>query len=423
MFSTPGIKGISRIEAAYEESDRRRYHVPCPHCGAMQPLRWAGLVWEKDENGDHLPETAKYQCAKCSKLIDELDKPATLEAGEWLAELPGVRIAGFHLNALYSPWVRWAELVDDFLKSKDDPSRLQVFVNTVLGETWEETAEKIDATSLSARREAYDAEVPAPVGVLTAGVDIQVDRLELAVKGWAQDEESYLIAHHRLHGDPEGGEVWQRLETLLSKPYGHASGGELRIRSTMIDSGYRTDVVYGFVRTRQNRNIFASKGVEAVGRTPLTRAKKPNREGVKLWTIGTIAMKDIVFARLQISRPGPGYMHFCEQRADVDGIDAEYFAQFESEKVVRRFERGRVRRKYIQVRGRNEALDLEVLNLAALHALGPAVRKNLGELARQVPPAGEYPPGAKTPPANAITRDPLTLTQSAIAPYLRSRPI
>jgi phage terminase large subunit GpA-like protein len=147
----------------------------------------------------------------------------------------------------------------------------------------------------------------------------------------------------------------------------------------MIDSGYLTDTVYDFVKPRQKRNVFASKGVTDTGRVPLTRAKKPNRYGVKLFTIGTTAMKDTLFARLKSASPGPGYMHFCQQGSD--GADAEYFAQFEAERVVRRQAGGRIIRAYKQVRTRNEAIDLEVLNLAALHALGADVRNQPGKLA------------------------------------------
>lgn len=382
MFSTPGVKGVSRIEKAYSESDRRRYFVPCPACGTMQPLEWKGIVWEKDGDGNHKPETVKYQCQECGVLIDEVDKYRMLSQGEWIPELPGERIAGFHLNALYSPFLRWQEIVEHFLKAKPSPERLQVFVNTVLGETWEEQAEKADATELAARREHWPAEVPAGVGVLTAGVDVQVEWLELAVKGWGAEEESWLIAHHRIHGDPQKKDVWERLEALLTKAYEHESGAKLRIRACMIDSGYLTDIVYGFVRTRQKRNVFASKGMDTIGAIPLKRATKANRYGVKLFTVGTVSMKDTIFNRLKITRPGPGYMHFCQQ--GPDGADAEYFAQFEAEHVVRRFSHGRMIRGYKQKRTRNEAIDLEVLNLAALHALGAGIRNQLGKLAEHL---------------------------------------
>lgn len=397
MFSTPKLKGESRIEEEWEKSDKRRYHVPCPECGELQPLRWrrkdelgnitAGLVWDRDKEGNHRPETVKYQCAECGELIDEVEKFWMLSQGEWIAEVPGERIAGFHLNALYSPWVRWEAIVREFLEVKDDPEGLQVFVNEILAETWEERGERPDAESLEARRERYTdtegnpVEVPNGVGILTAGVDIQADRLELLVKGWGAREESWLIKHYRIHGDPERDATWERLENLLTRGYRHASGIDLWIQCCMIDSGYLIDPVYKFVRPREPRNVFASKGVDRAAKEPVTRATKRNSAGIRLWTIGTVALKDTIFSRLKIRQPGPRYMHFGYQ--EEDGADANYFKQFEAEKLIRQLRGGRIVRSYKQVQERNEAIDLEVLALAALHALGPGIRERLGEYAEK----------------------------------------
>jgi phage terminase large subunit GpA-like protein len=391
MASTPTTKGLSRIEKAFEASDQRYYHVPCPHCGCMQVLRWG----TKDSEWgikftDRNPETACYQCVGCKRLVEEHHKREMVLNGEWIPSNPSSHIPGWHINALISLFdgARWPALVGDFLEAKrlDDRELLKVFVNTTLGETWDEPGETITPESLASRAAAYPAEVPAGVGVLTAGVDVQVDRLEMIVKGWGDAEESWLIAHHRIHGDPEKDETWARLEALLTKPYKHESGTTLRIRAMMIDSGYKTAAVYRFVRPRQARNVFASKGVDERAKAPLSRASRANRDGVKLFSVGTIAMKDTIFARLRLTRPGPRYMHFCKTK---DGPDAEYFAQFGAEKAVWEKVKGRPVRKYIQIRERNEAIDLEVLALAALHSLGRAVRDRLDYWVRRAQKEGE----------------------------------
>jgi phage terminase large subunit GpA-like protein len=231
---------------------------------------------------------------------------------------------------------------------------------------------------LAARAELYPAEVPRGVGILTAAIDVQADRLELEVDGWGAGEESWTIDHVRLYGDTAHEDVWQRAESYLARAYGHEAGGELRIRAAMIDSGYRTTEVYRFVRSRQARNVWASKGTDEKGKAPLSKATRANRDGVKVWTIGTVAMKDTLFARLRVQRPGPRYIHF--RGPTETGLDAEYFAQFAGEKAVtERGRGGQAVRRYVQVRPRNEAIDLKVLNLAALHALGPRVREELGK--------------------------------------------
>jgi phage terminase large subunit GpA-like protein len=394
LGSTPTDKGISRIEKAHTASDQRQYFVPCPHCGYQQQLIWKQLQWEKDN-----PQTAMYQCGHispdgellggCGKMIPERFKPSMLRAGEWRAQTDFNGIAGFHLNGLYSPFRTWSELAALWLDIHDDRERLKTFINTRLGQVWEDYGEVASASELEKRAEFYAAEVPAGVGVLTAGVDVQDDRLELAVKGWGERYESWLIAHHRIHGDPESDETWARLEAVLVKPYRHETGADMRIQCCMIDSGYKTANVYEFVRPRERRNVFASKGLDERAKAPLSRASRANRAGVKLFAIGVVALKDTLFGRLRVDQPGPGYLHFCQP--GNGGADAEYFAQFGAEKRVTQKVRGQGRpiRKYIQIRTRNEAIDLEVLALAALHALGPGVMDNLGTLARRMTAKGE----------------------------------
>lgn len=382
LVSTPTVKGISRIERAFEDSDQRRYHVPCPNCDEPQTLKWSNLKWEDDD-----ASTAAYACEHCGVLIEESEKPAMLAAGTWIAAKPGHRTAGFHLNALYSPWARWGELVTEFLEAKGSPEQLKVFVNTVLGETWEDEDAGFEPEGLMARAVPYPAGVPMQAAVLTAGVDVQGDRLELLIRGWGADEESWLIAHHRIHGDPEKDETWARLETLLTAPYEHEAGATLRIRAVMIDSGFASDTVYRFVRRRQARNVWASKGLDSRASELLKRAKSANRYGVKLWSIATVRFKDILFRRLARQRPGPGYMHFRHQ--DDNGPDAEFYAQFSAEVPSLEKSGRRYKRVYKQVRERNEAIDLEVYALAALHGLGDGVRLHLDLLAEQVKEAGE----------------------------------
>jgi phage terminase large subunit GpA-like protein len=360
----------------------------------MQVLKWRQLRWEDDK-----PQTAMYQCgeinedgellAGCGAMIPERFKQAMLRSGEWRAqhELDGV--AGFHINSLYSPFKTWPELAREWLNAQGDREKLQAFINTRLGQVWEDYGQVVTPTELEKRAEEYPAEVPAAVGVLTAGVDVQDDRLELAVKGWGHGQESWLIAHRRVYGDPEREDTWAKLEPVLVKPYRHEHGADMRIQCCMVDSGYKTASVYEFVRPREKRNVFASKGLDERAKAPLSRATRANRAGVKLFTIGVVTMKDKLFARLKITKPGPGYLHFC--KPGNSGADAEYFAQFGAEKrVIEKVKgQGRAVRKYVQIRTRNEAIDLDVLALAALHALGPGVMDNLDRLARQMTAKGE----------------------------------
>lgn len=196
LGSTPTIKGVSRIEKAWAESDQRRYHVPCPQCGHMQVLRWSNLAWNKDRNekGEtvrHYPETAHFVCEANGCIIEEHAKPGMIDAGNWVAEKPFAAHAGFHIWAGYSLFenAAWRFLVEEFLRVRSDPSLLQTFVNLVLGETWEELGETVAANSLIERREAYDGQtLPASIRAVTFGTDTQDDRLEIHFVAWGIGE-------------------------------------------------------------------------------------------------------------------------------------------------------------------------------------------------------------------------------------------
>lgn len=391
--SSPTVKGISRIEQAFDEGDQRRFQIPCLKCGTFQPLRWAHLKFEP----------LGYECAKCNRLIDEIEKPRMMLEGTWIAAKPENAYPSFHLNALYSSWATWAELRDEFLTAKKSPERLQVFVNTVLAESWEAAGEKqTDAAVLGQRRETYAAEVPDEVGLLTAGVDVQADRLELLVWGWGAAQESWIIRHYRLLGDPETAAPWKQLDEQLLREWPHAAGGALRIRCTLIDSGAFTNPVYLFVRERQRRGVFASKGLSQRGRALVNRPGRPNRHGVRVVPLGVDTAKDALFGRLKLGTPGSaGYVHIPQHADDA------FLEQFAAEVVRIRHHKGVPVREYHKVRERNEAIDLAVLNLAALHLLGPATYDQLAALVTrvrahgaQVKAAGEKaPPPDDGPPA------------------------
>jgi phage terminase large subunit GpA-like protein len=386
LTSTPTIKGFSRIEAAYDESDQRRFWMPCPHCDTYQVFKWANVKWESND-----PGTACYACDECGTLLEETDKLGMLRRGEWRAERPGGRTAGFHLSALYSPWARWEELVEDFLAAKGHPERLKVWVNTVLGETWEESGERISIEDLErpGRREEYGRDprnpedvsrgVPDGVGILTAAVDVQGDRLELKVKGWGKGQESWLIFLGQLWGDPGEPEVWEELRTILNQTWTHVFEAEMTIAATAIDSGgHHADAVYTFCWAMRGRRVFPIKGMGEEGRPLLGRPSKANKQRVPLFPVGTTSAKDLIFSRLKITKAGPGYIHLPVW------ADEEYLAQLTSEKVITKFTQGRPKRVYVKTRPRNEALDLEVYNLAALAHLGPGIMDNLGNFADQL---------------------------------------
>jgi phage terminase large subunit GpA-like protein len=384
MTSTPTVEGLSRIAQEYEQSDQRRFQIPCLHCATPFEWTWSTLKWEHGK-----PETAAIACAECGGMTGEVDKLRAVTAGSWVATHPERTVAGFTCTALISPLVAWKDLVREWYESTGNSERRRVFVNTVLAETWREDSDGINESALQARREVYDAEVPTGVGVLVGSVDTQGDRLEICVWGYGRGEESWLVYFEQLWGDPARREVWDRCALVLDRGFSDASSRLRHLVAATVDSGgHHTQQVYDFIRRRRGAKVptHAIKGVAGSGRPLVSRPSKANKQRVPLFSVGVDTAKDLLFARLKQTTPGPGYVHL------PTWADNELIAQFTAERVVVRYLKGRPVREYIKVRHRNEALDLAVYGLAGLVLTGP-VREQLGAIVEKLGgPAPETPP-------------------------------
>ena len=373
--STPTVKDFSRIERMFAQGDQRRYYVPCPHCAHMQYLRWAQMTWSNND-----PSTAAYKCESCNELIPHSKKRWMVERGEWRAAVPtDTRHASFHVWAAYSysPNASWATLVAEFLESKNDAEQLKTFVNTVLGEVWEdEYASKVGATALLERsaKETYtQLIVPSAALALTIGCDCQDDRLSLSVWAWGREEEAWLIDRSKLYGDPSRPDVWKQLDEVLSKPFLSEDGIDLRVSVCAIDSGgHHTSEVYAFARDRAARGVIAIKGMSTKGKPPIGKPSKVDlnhkgqtlRKGAQVFPVGSDAVKSLLFGRLKHNEPGPGYLHFHSQ------TPLDYFEELTAEKQVLRYKNGFPQRIWVKKStSPNEALDELVYAYASLHRL------------------------------------------------------
>ncbi|PWJ17594.1 phage terminase large subunit family protein [Jannaschia seohaensis] len=385
LVSTPTIRGVSRIEREYEASDQRRFFVPCPHCAAMQWLRFERLRWEKGK-----PETAAYHCDACDERIEEHHKPAMLAAGEWraTAEARDARTVGFHLSALYSPsgWKSWADIARDKETAAGSDEAERVFRNTVLGETWMETGEAPDWQRLADRREAWaPGTVPERGLFLTAGADVQKDRIEVDVWAWGRGLESWLVDHLVLEGGPGDPVCWQQLTDLLGRTWTRVSGQPMALARLAIDTGYETSAVYGWSRQVGFAQVAPVKGVEGFTRTsPVTGptyvdatvAGKRLRRGARLWTVATSTFKAETYRFLRLARPTaeeqeegasfpPGIVHL------PGWADTEWIRQLTAEQLVTvRNRRGFAKLEWQKLRERNEALDCRVYARAAAWIAG-----------------------------------------------------
>jgi phage terminase large subunit GpA-like protein len=379
LVSTPKITGMSRIESAYEESDQRKYWVPCPTCREFQILKFAQLRWPK---GD--PQSAVYICEHCGQEIRNHQKQSMLAGGEWRAGAKGDgRTAGFHISSLYSPvgWFSWGDAAKQFEQAQKNPALLQVFVNTVLGETWTLLGEAPEWQKLYDRREDYKVGLVPRGGLfLTAGADVQKDRIEVEIAAWGRGKESWSVDYRVFEGDTSRAAVWEKLTGLLNESFTTESGLELPIMQLAVDSGFATIEVYQWAR-RQGGRVLVIKGDS---RTPsLIGSASPVevgpmgaklKRGVRVWPVNSGMAKEELYRWLRQDRPTDedvakgipfpsGYCHFPR-------YSEEYFKQITAEQLVTKIVKGYRRHEWQKMRERNEALDCRVYARAAAGRVG-----------------------------------------------------
>jgi len=247
-------------------------------------------------------------------------------------------------------------------------------VNTSLGESWEEAGDEIEIKYLEKRREYYDSELPDGTLMLTAGVDVQKDRLEIEVVGWGEGKESWGVDYKAFIGNPAEEDVWEQLDKYLLKNFRYSDGCGLTIACTCVDCGYKTTEVYDFCKPREHRRVFAIKGVEGFGKIFIGNPTRRNRKNTPMFPLGVDTGKELLFSRLKIEHEGPGYCHF--PRESDRGYGEQYFKGLTSERLVTRYNKGKKRLIWEKRPGaRNEPLDLRNYATAAMEIVNPDFEK------------------------------------------------
>ncbi|ADP71990.1 terminase GpA [Rhodomicrobium vannielii ATCC 17100] len=380
LGSTPTFEATSNVLRAYAQSDQRVFEVSCPECGHFHEITWADIQWPEGE-----PERAHYVCPSCGCCIDERHKAAMVENGRWRATAPHVKgHAGFRLNALVSTLhnARWGALAAEFIEAKKSPDQLQVFVNTILAQGWREATESLDDTALAARAEDFSLEsIPPEVLFVTAGVDVQRDRLEVVFLGWSRDE-IFVLGQSAIYGDPMADDVWAELDEAIRTNWKHPKGGFLKVDATAVDSsdGVTMDRVVNFCRPRLGRRIFAIKGM--AGNRPAI--KRSNQKGHILFIVGVDGLKQQLNDRLTRGHS----VRFSKT------LEGRFYEELASERLVIRYQRGAPVRLWERVPGRRaESLDCVVYATAVRHLIGQKIEAREAEVAN---------PGMTTKPVSPV---------------------
>lgn len=398
LVSTPVEKHRSKIHKEWLLSDQRWYYVPCPHCKGMQilghedsdnPLSVFNYLSYKTEEviiGDdkiQMVTDASMFCKHCGEEIQEHHKTFMLNNGEWRKHNPKSQTPGFFLSGVYSPlgWHSWKKLCENYVKylNSQDESDLKLFINTDLGEVYESKGTRPAEDALYQRRENYEIGiVPRGPIFLTCAVDVQDDRLEAEVVGWARRKERWSIERKVIVGDPKDEETWDELESYITQTFHHVDGYEMSLSKVVIDSGYKAQEVYDFCGRFDPKRVMPIKGraemVQMVS-TPTSVNVRQNgkrvRSGVKLWHVGTNIIKSGLYGDLQKEEPEniedpypPGFIHFPM-------YEREYFLQLTAEeKHLVKDKKGYKKVEWRKKRDRNETLDLHVYNRAAASMVG-----------------------------------------------------
>lgn len=462
LGSTPTIHGASLVEREFLDGDQRRYYVPCPHCHeahhdrGMQVLEFKHLRWD-----GRAPEDAVFVCIHCGAEITHDHKRWMVEGGEWRVgphpQFPDVPPpppwhghASFHIWSAYSlgPNTTWGHIASEYVKAKaGGVDLLKTFVNTWLGETWQDSGEAPEWRRLYDRREDYAiGTCPAGVLFLTLGVDVQRDRLVYEVVGWGRRKESWSIDADVIMGDTSDLSTkgpWSQLDALLARAFPHASGAELTIRMAAIDSGDQTQTVYTYVRGTDPGRVIAIKGTDA-GSTLMWQGQKVDvalngkRVGkIQLWWVCGAIGKSELYGWLKLDVPTdegrahgevtpPGFCHFPH-------YGESFFKQLTAEeRVTRRTRKGFAIDTWELIPGReNHHLDSRLYARAAANRAGldrahesqfAAMERSLGMAVTPPPAAPSAPTTTPTPPtpARATTTQRPWLGQSR-SDWLRGR--
>ncbi|WP_454719309.1 phage terminase large subunit family protein [Citrobacter freundii] len=403
--STPKIKGSCQIEKAANESAHfMRFYVPCPHCGEAQYLKFGddatpfGLKWEKGK-----PETVYYLCEHNGCVIRQSELDQT--DGRWVCdntgmwtrdgltfysagdeEIPPPRSITFQVWTAYSPFTTWVQVVYDWLDALKDPNGVKTFINTTLGEPYEEAvAEKLSFELLLEKVCHYGAQVPLRVVYLTAGIDSQKNRYEIYVWGWAPGEEAFLVDKQIIMGRPEDEDTLQRVDAVIRKKYRHADGTEISISRVCWDTGgIDQDIVYKRSRKHGTFFVLPIKGASVYGKPVITMPKKRNHRGVFLCEVGSDTVKEMLYARFALpvipaSEAAPYTFRFPDNPDVFSDVEAK---QLVAEELVEKVVNGRVKLQWDAKKRRNEALDCLVYAYAALRVSVQRWQLDLEELAR-----------------------------------------
>ena len=363
LASTPTIEGYCRISQEYENSSKGKYYVPCPHCKSQQILLFKGVIFERDKAKKKVLE-ANYRCKKCKKLIPEFKKIWMLRNGVWVHENRDSHHLGYWLNECYSPFVSWQMMAQNFIESTGIREKLKRFTNLSLGETFKEDIGRDNVRFEHFKDKLFDYDkLPLAVRVLTAGVDVQDDRIEGEIVGYGENGESWGVDYFTIIGKPALAVVWEELAEKLLKKWPREDGVQMGLYGACIDSGYHTQEVYRFCQKHERRRWLAVKGASK-SLDSFFKKSTSKIQGCSLYSLDTFRIKKVIYGNMKAEVGEHGFMAFPKKEC----YDKNYFKMLTAEFLDKKIDnKGNEKLQFIKKKGaRNEAFDCRVYSYALL---------------------------------------------------------
>lgn len=364
--STPTIETGNIWQAYVNSEQQKQYYVPCPHCNQYQQFVFRQIKWTDEEN---VRDSAYYECVNCKGKINDDDKQEMLQKGKWQVVVQQsnkqvVRKVAYQINSIYSPFVTFGQVAEEFIKSKNYPELLMNFVNSWLGEIWQEGVKETTTEAIFAKQTEYKKHiVPTETICLTAGVDVQKDHFYYVVRAWGNGLTSWLVDYGRA-------ETFFELERkLINTSYHTITGEEVFIHLIGMDSGYKAEEIYDFCKLYEGF-VIPVKGASNALRSKynVSTIDKGNSIGMKRYIVDTNQYKNFIFSRIKKSIDEIGSWNV------FDGIDEEYASQICSEQLVeiRNKKTGQIKEEWQKTRSHadNHYLDCEVYSTMCADAYG-----------------------------------------------------
>ena len=295
-LSTPGMAGECEISDLYDASDRRRFYVPCPHCGDYGLLKYENMLAPSPATANR----AAFVCEGCGGVLEEPHRGPMVTNGRWVptwvpdgaepvpSVIPAAEIAahavqpctgrvagrepGYAIWAAYSPMESWTDIWERGQAARADPAMLKVFTQQDLGEPYEPKNDTPDWEKLLAVRKAWKrGVVPWPASVLTGFIDVQGNRFEWGLWAWGEGFQGWLVDRGIITHDYTEDAAWAAIDALTARKWPTASTREIDVLEWGIDTGAFTQILYDRVSGRHA--LLATKGDNRPRAAPLKKGR------------------------------------------------------------------------------------------------------------------------------------------------------